>query len=176
MVAQERNMREIILLIIACIFSALVPFFNPLPVPQNNSTFPGWPTSFDGTPITLLPSTEREKSFEQDFPGKTGRFSDGKREIIIRWVTRETRTLHPAADCFRGIGYHVATSQLIRDTRNRVWNTFTAKKNDESLQVQEIIIDNDGNSWSDVSNWYWEATFQHTRGPWWAFTIAKRID
>jgi hypothetical protein len=49
--------------------------------------------------------SSREERFAADFPGRIARFSDGHREIIIRWVARETRALHSASDCFKGLGY-----------------------------------------------------------------------
>jgi hypothetical protein len=167
-------MRSIIPFIIACVFAGVVPFFAAPPLVQDNSAFPGWPSSFEGKKITALPVTEREQRFAQDFPGKIARFSDGKREIIIRWVTRETRTLHPASDCFRGIGYTVTPGPLTRDEQSRNWSTFNARKGKESLQVKEIIIGNANKSWSDASGWYWSAVFQKSTGPWWAFTVAER--
>src|SRR5262245_25920158 len=69
--------------------------------------FPGWPTHYDGHALKEMPLTRRELAFVEDFPGRVGRFSDGQREIIIRWIGAPTRRLHPAADCFRGSGYSI---------------------------------------------------------------------
>jgi hypothetical protein len=173
MAATEAIMRAIIFLLLACLLAAVAPCFSPRPVPQNTAAFPGWPATFDGAAVQALPRTARERQFEQEFPGKIGRFSDGKREIIIRWVTHETRTLHPAADCFRGIGYTITPRPLTRDAHNRTWSTFTAQKGPERLYIRELITDSAGNSWSDVSSWYWSAVLQRTHGPWWAYTVAE---
>ena len=165
-------MRAVIPFLVASLLAAIVPLWSPT-VPHSLLPFPGWPVSFDGVPLHALPLTTREQGFVQEFPGKIGRFSDGRREIIIRWVTREMRTLHSAADCFRGIGYTVTPPQLARDTHHRYWSTFTARKGGDQLRVRELITDTDGHTWNDVSAWYWAVVFQRTHGPWWAYTVAE---
>jgi exosortase/archaeosortase family protein len=72
------------------------------PAVQSSNVFPA---TFEGFEIKKLPLSERESYFLEDFPGHIGRFSDGKREIIIRYVWEATRKLHPASDCFRATGY-----------------------------------------------------------------------
>ena len=166
-------MRAVILFLIACLLAAIVPLFSTTGQ-QNTTPFPGWPASFDGMPLHALPLTAREQRFVQEFPGKIGRFSDGRREIIIRWVTEDTRTLHSAADCFRGIGYTVTPTPLIADAQHRYWSTFTARKGGETLRVRELITDGAGHTWNDVSAWYWAAVLQRTHGPWWAYSVAER--
>ena len=101
--------------------------------------FSGWPDQFEGKTLTPLPLTELEQRFTTDFPGKIGRFTDGKREIIIRWVTEATRKLHPASDCFQGIGYSVKPLALHRDNDGSLWASFAATKGDERLRVYERI-------------------------------------
>ncbi|MHB9026928.1 MAG: hypothetical protein ACYC7E_22565 [Armatimonadota bacterium] len=166
-------MRAVIPFIVTCLLAAIVPLYSPT-VHHDPTPFPGWPTSFDGVPLQALPLTTRERQFAQKFPGKIGRFTDGRREIVIRWVTQETRTLHSAADCFRGTGYTIMPAPLIRDTHHRYWSTFTAHKGGEQLRVRELITDTDGHAWNDVSAWYWSAVFQRTHGPWWAYSVAER--
>src|SRR5262245_8451285 len=65
--------------------------------------FPGWPSTFEGRSLRELPLSEREERFGAGFPGRIARFTDGQRELIIRWVAAPTRQLHSAADCFRGL-------------------------------------------------------------------------
>src|SRR4051794_38007133 len=90
-----------------CLIAAAVPLLPAPPAPAAASGFPGWPVEFEGRPLRPLPLTALEERFADNFPGRLGRFSDGEREIILRWVTRETRTLHPAADCFKASGYEL---------------------------------------------------------------------
>jgi hypothetical protein len=167
------------LYITACALAALVPL---LPHAQSrhrgdrNSSreFPGWPKSFEGRTLTALPLSEREERFGREFPGRTARFTDGRREIIIRWVTEPTRKLHPASDCFEGLGYSVKPSALRVDAQGSRWASFTAVRGDERLGVYERIYTERGDGWTDVSAWYWSALGEKSVGPWWAVTVAER--
>ena len=162
--------------IVACAVAALMPF---LCVQSNSSAnavavaFPGWPTDFEGKTLTPLPLTELEQRFNTDFPGKIGRFTDGKREIIMRWVTEATRKLHPASDCFQGIGYSVKPLAVHRDDKGSLWSSFAATKGNDRLRVYERIHNDSGETWTDVSAWYW-AALRHDAGSWWAITIAEK--
>jgi hypothetical protein len=156
--------------------AALMPFWSASETSSSSATpvtFPGWPTEFEGKTLTPLPLTELEKRFTTDFPGKIGRFTDGEREIIIRWVTEATRKLHPASDCFQGIGYSVKPLPLHRDNSGSLWAGFTATKREERLRVSERIHSDSGETWTDVSAWYWSA-LRHSNGSWWAITIAEK--
>jgi len=136
--------------------------------------FPGWPASLDGLPLTSLPMTEKEQIFGRDFPGRIGRFSDGRREIIIRYVTAATRKLHPAADCFRGIGYAVKPVSARRDASGHPMSCINARRGTDALTVCETIRDGGGANWADVSSWYWSALFNSGGGPWWSFVVAQK--
>jgi hypothetical protein len=138
------------------------------------SSFPGWPAKSENRLLKELPLTEREKKFDDGFPGRTGRFSDGSREIVIRWVMEETRKLHPAADCFKGIGYKVRPMPVRVDNDGNHWGSFEAERDNERILVRERIYDGAGNSWADVSAWYWAAFTGKTSGPWWAVTVAEK--
>src|SRR5262245_3744823 len=98
---------EIAALLLAAAVAALVPLTERSNGTAAGAPFPGWPTEYEGRALIELPLTQRETAFVQDFPGRVGRFTDGTREIIIRWVGAPTRRLHSAADCFRGSGYAV---------------------------------------------------------------------
>ena len=143
-----------------------------------NENFPGWPVSYEGSELTELPLTQREAAFVQDFPGRVGRFSDGRREIIIRWVGAPTRRLHPAADCFRGSGYSVTPMPVRKDAAGAAMSCFRASQfraNDgaDILMVCELIRDERGESWPDVSAWYWSGMLGTSSAPWWSFVVAE---
>jgi hypothetical protein len=123
--------------------------------------------------LTELPLSEREKRFIGEFPGRIARFTDGEREIIIRWITNETRKLHPSADCFKALGYTLHPMPIRVAAEGSRWSSFEALRGNEKLRVYERIYDQDGNSWVDVSAWYWAALTDNTKGPWWAVTIAE---
>lgn len=170
--------RSYVCYIIACVIALWTPLLNwrfetpgyTKPV----TPFPGWSSTFAGKPVTQLPLNEMEKTFASDFPGRIMRFSDGEREIIVRWVTEATRMLHPASDCFQGLGYTVKPLAAHRDQNGSLWASFAATKGDERLLVKEQIISDDGETWTDVSAWYWSALRHEGSGSWWAITVAEK--
>jgi exosortase/archaeosortase family protein len=139
--------------------------------------FPGWPTHFEGHELKPLPLSEREQRFAAGFPGRIARFTasspNGQREIILRWVVRETRALHSASDCFKGLGYAIHPLPMRVDESGNRWSSFEATRDSEGLRVLERIYAGD-ESWTDVSTWYWQALLGKTRGPWWAVTVTER--
>jgi hypothetical protein len=147
-----------------------------IPTPKakvGNSSFPGWPTHFEGRAITQLPLSKREAKFTEEFPGLIGRFTDGEREIILRWITEENRRVHPSSDCFQGIGYKIEPLPIWIDRDGNYWSSFKASNENESLYVYERTYDQQGNSWTDISSWYWAAIFGKTSSPWWSITVAS---
>lgn len=167
-------MRAVVAFLIACALAAVIPLWAPGRMAQPTIAFPGWPPALEGHPLRALPLTDRESRFTRDFPGRIARFTDGRREWVARWVSAPTRTLHPAADCFRGSGYAITPLPLYRDVQGQSWGAFRAEKPSERLLVREIIRDGAGRTWSDASAWYWAATLNRTHGPWWAYTVAER--
>jgi len=169
--------RSFIAYLIACAIAALVPYWSA----QHQIaagitpavTFPGWPSKFNGKTLTPLALNEREKSFASNFPGRIARFTDGQRELIIRWVTEPTRKLHPSSDCFQGLGYTVKPLPAHSDEHGALWARFAATKGNERLLVYEQIHADSGKTWTDVSAWYWSA-LQHDSGSWWAITVAEK--
>ncbi len=137
--------------------------------------FRSFPETFEGIEIKQLPLSERESYFLEDFPGSIGRFSDGRREIIIRYVREATRKLHPAGDCFRAVGYSTKPLPLKIGAGGERWSCFSAARADEKLRVCERIYDDAGNEWTDVSAWYWTA-LNKPAGGWWAVTVAEAND
>ncbi len=164
------------LFLIACLVSFWVPFWPEGETSGNGShLFPGWPEDISAHPLRAVPLQSQEESFAKLFPGKIGRFSDGENEWIIRWVVQPTRLLHPAVDCFRGSGYQIHPLPLKEDPDRSYWGVFKASKSNETLLVHERIYDDHGQSWPDVSAWYWTALFGRSTGPWWAVTRVCRL-
>lgn len=78
--------------LLICLLAALAPWVNGVgQAAPAGDAFPGWPTQFENRPLIALPLSALEESLQKDFPGRVGRFTDGRREIILRWVTRETQ-------------------------------------------------------------------------------------
>lgn len=166
--------------VLAFVCAAGLAAAAPLLEPAANSAatvahgFPGWPQSYEGMALTELPMSAREKAFATEFPGRISRFSDSRREIILRWVGAPTRKLHPASDCFRGIGYAITPMPLQRNSTGQAMGCFRASREGETLQVCELIRDaRGGSTWSDVSAWYWDTVWGESPGPWWSEVVAE---
>src|SRR5688572_25881492 len=117
------------LLIFACFVAAIVPLFSlksGAAVAESPEDFPGWPMQFEGKPLRTLPLGPLEQRFAAGFPGRIARFSDGEREIVLRWISRETRMLHPASECFRGVGFSVNPQPLRVGAGGERWGGFIA--------------------------------------------------
>lgn len=166
-----------VFLIICCLLAAIAPYFAAKQSTKPGSdaaNFPGFPSRFEDLELKNIGLTEREKIFEEDFPGKIGRFSDGRREIIIRWIHETTRKLHPAEDCFKGVGFSTSPLPVKIDEAGKKWSCFSARKGEDNLRVCELIYETSGNrEWTDVSSWYW-STINESGGSWWAITTAER--
>lgn len=152
----------------ACLALAIGPLLvHAEPAPNMETRdFPGWPEQWEGHYLESLPLTESEARFAENFPGKVRAFSTGPDKIIIRWVTRPTRKLHSASDCLRAVGFEIEKE---RD------GIFIANGDQGSYLVEETIYNETGR-WDNVSRWFWAATFQKTRGPWWAVTRMKLFE
>lgn len=139
-----------------------------------------WPQVWDGRPLRPLALTPVEQRFAARFPGAIGRFDDGERVIVLRSVTRPTRMLHPAADCFRGLGYRVEQVRLEHDAKQRLWRCFEAtapggERLPIRLRVCERIEANDGSAFIDPSSWFWAASLGNSSGPWRAVTVVEAL-
>lgn len=135
-----------------------------------------WPTRFRGRPLTRLAATPLEARFAARFPGAVARFAvGGTGEVLIaRQVTRATRMLHPAADCFRAAGFTASPARVAADADGVRWRCFVAARDGARFRVCERIHDARGGAWTDVSAWYWAALAGE--GPWWALTAVTPID
>lgn len=155
--------------------AALAPVLLPgkAATASADARFPGFPATYDGQPLSELPLSAKEVAFAADFPGRIGRFTDGRREIIVRYVSTATRKLHPAADCFRGLGYAVTPISMRRNAAGQAMSCFTAKGPGGTYRVCEHLVDGSGNSWPDVGAWYWSALFAASGGGWWSYTVAE---
>jgi hypothetical protein len=130
-----------------------------------------WPTHFRDRPLTQLPLSDLEERFARRFPGSIARFTDGRRMLILRQVQRPTRQLHPAADCFKALGYTIDRPRPVVDEEDARWTCFAATRDGARLRVCERIHDSAGNAWTDTSAWFWAA--QYGGGPWWATTVVE---
>ena len=149
-----------------------------LPVTDTNVTIaranlPVWPATWEGAPLRQISLSEREVVFNNSFPGQVAKFTDGRRELILRWVTRGTRQLHSSSDCFRGLGYKINPRPAVLDARGARWSCFAAERGGSRLFGRERITDESGREWTDVSAWFWSVFLRQTKGPWTAVTIVE---
>lgn len=163
-------------ILLAAVAAAMAPLIDKAggSASTSRTSFGGWPTHYEGLALTELPLTQREVAFTRDFPGRVGRFTDGRREIIIRWVNAPSRRLHSAADCFRGSGYRTIPLPVRRDATGAAMGCFRASHRADDLMICEVIRDERGETWPDVSAWYWHAMFGSSPAPWWSFVVAER--
>ena len=137
-----------------------------------------WPQSFEGKTLTALTMTDMEREFGKGFPGEIGNFLCGDQQIIMRYVTRATRKLHPAADCLRASGHHIGEVKIHADMDGNHWAGCEAVKAGQRLFLRERIVEigNVHAEWSDVSSWYWHALLAPDEGPWLAITVISQVD
>ena len=157
-------------------FAALAPLLaRPTDTAADPAAVPAWPHEFDGKPLTAMRIDDAERKLIGRFPGALARFSDGERELLMRWVTRPTRQLHPAEDCYRGWGFEVSASEVRAGHDGSRWRCFTATRSggpDQSREVCEQVRDVEGGFFTDVSSWYWASTLGRSRGPWLSIIVA----
>jgi hypothetical protein len=134
-----------------------------------------WPREIDGERLRPLALTAVEQRFADRFPGRIGRFEAAGDVWVLRDVARPTRALHPAGDCFRGLGYRIERTQLHSDADARLWRCFIAERDGERLRVCERIVDAQGQGFVDASSWFWAAALGRSSGPWRAITRVEGL-
>lgn len=161
--------------ILICFMVACIPFARLQPaVTAQSIVEPDWPSHYQGTPLKRLELTAQEERFLGSFPGYMAKFTDGQRELHLRMVRRPTRMLHPISDCLRGAGYSIGRRFLEQDRWENTWGCVGASKNALNLKVCERIYDENGNSWSDVSAWYWTNAWQEQPAKiWWSVAVVE---
>jgi hypothetical protein len=142
-----------------------------------NARFHEWPSQWDGAALRPLAPSAVEERFADRFPGAIARLTDGRQTLLLRQVHTPTRMLHPAADCYRALGYRIEQARLERDAQARLWRCFvTERPGAQKLRVCERIVDAEGSAFTDTSDWYWAATSGRSHGPWQAVTLARPIE
>lgn len=130
-----------------------------------------WPLTVDGEALRPLALSDVERRFAARFPGAIGRFASADATWILRRADRPTRMLHPATDCYRGLGYTIRDERLVAGPSG-LQRCFGAVRDGARLAVCERIVDADEIVFTDTSAWYWAAMTGRSRGPWLAATRA----
>jgi hypothetical protein len=140
-----------------------------------------WPTQWHGQPLQPRALSAVEQRFALQFPGRIARFAlADESELVLREVTRPTRMLHPAADCWRGIGWRIETTRLEREGADNnddsaLWRCFEASRDGQRVRVCERIVDAQGRAFTDTSAWFWAASLGRSAGPWQAVTRVSAL-
>lgn len=134
-----------------------------------------FPAHWQGMPLRPLAPTEVEQRFARHFPGTLVRLTDGQQVLVLRTVTRPTRMLHPATDCYRGLGYRIRDEQLEVLADKTRWRCFIAVRGGQGVRVCERIEDAQGQGYTDTSAWYWASVVGQSTGPWKAMTVATPL-
>jgi len=133
------------------------------------------PTEWQGMPLRPLALSEVELRFARHFPGTLARMTDGHQVLVLRTVNQPTRMLHPATDCYRGLGYRIRNEQLEEHTDKTRWRCFIAERDGRAVRVCERIEDAQGQGFTDTSAWYWASAAGQSTGPWEAITVATPL-
>lgn len=157
---------------------ALLPLLRPTAVRAEagaTRAFTETPQVWQGRALRPLALSAVEQRFASHFPGRITRLTDGEQLLVLRDVSTPTRMLHPATDCYRGLGYHIEQARLERDAEALLWRCFVAERGGVKTRVCERIVDANGASFTDTSSWYWAAQLGRSRGPWLAVTTARPL-
>ena len=133
------------------------------------------PAQWQGQALRPLALSDVEQGFARRFPGTLARMTDGRQVLVLRQVERPTRMLHPAVDCYQGLGYRIAAQQLELDRERLLWRCFEAERRGQRVRVCERIVDAQGQGFTDTSAWYWAAALGQSQGPWQAVTVASPL-
>ena len=164
------------LLLPACVlWGAVASAARPPAAAAGNGAGFELPAQWQGQALRPLALSDVEQRFARHFPGTLARMTDGRQVLVLRAVHRPTRMLHPAADCYRGLGYGIAHQQLQLDGDRQLWRCFEAARAGQRLRVCERIVDARGSGFTDASAWYWAALLGQSQGPWQAITIASPL-
>ena len=133
------------------------------------------PSDWNGAALRPLALSDVERRFARHFPGTLARLTNGTQVLVWRTVNQPTRMLHPATDCYRGLGYRIRDEQLEQQGEHQRWRCFVAERAGRRQRVCERIEDANGQGFTDASAWYWAAIAGQSGGPWKAVTVATLL-
>lgn len=138
---------------------------------------------FDGQSLRTIPFDEREARFYSVFPGTAARFTDGRSVYLVRRITRTSRNLHSAAECYRALGFD--TRELTPEIKDfpvlgleKVrFSRFAVTEKKQTFEVLEVIVSEAGSVYLTPSEWYWKTALGgKDPGPWTAYSVKTSAD
>ncbi len=162
--------------VVCCSLAATMPLvIKQTAAVTTTARFEGWPELFEGHSLKVIPLSDLNRRFAQGFPGKIAVFSTGTARVVFRWVPQPTRQLHAASNCYHAGGYQITWLPQYLDGQDNRWAAFEAARDGERFRIRERIYDQTGQSWTDVSSWYWAALLNKSSSPWWSVSVAERV-
>jgi len=177
-----------VLFVVSSVLAMLVPLSGRTAAGEV-SRAPQLPGAWLGAPLRRLPEAEMDRRWAASGAGDVSRFTlPGGEELLLRWVPRANRALHPVEDCYRGLGYTIVPLSPVRTVapavaepgwppgRVVVWRRFLAQRPGESLEVRDVLLSTGGGAYSDPAWWWWcvAGPGASDRGPWWSVTVQSR--
>jgi hypothetical protein len=137
-----------------------------------------FPATFCGRTLREVGMTEAERRFYARLPGTVKQFETSEEKLLVRYVIRSARELHPASECYLANGATleypgpvVYPAPEFSDVLPE-WSRFVAELDGTDYEVTETVISTDGaHRYRDIQEWYWKcATGGEDKGPWIALT------
>jgi hypothetical protein len=163
------------LILMLAVVAGAVPLIEMTPRYKIVDAAPRWPSQFEGRAITPIAPSAEDRELARGFPGRLQRFSDGRRQIVLRTITAPTRRLHQARDCFKAIGSTISPAPMRVSPDGKAASCFIAKRGGKTLKICEQIRGPQGKSWPDVSSWYWSAVLGSSTAPWMASMTVEAL-
>jgi len=164
-----------LVLLPACLAAGIAAMVRQVPAVAPSVAASELPREWNGRALRPLALSEVETRFAARFPGSLARMTDGEQVLVLRTVRTPTRMLHPAADCYRAVGWRIGAQRLEQDADQALWRCFEAERGGQRMRVCERIVAADGTGFTDTSAWYWAAALGQSHGPWHAVTVARAL-
>ena len=116
------------ILILGVVLAAFLPNLLWLPARSNATIqtvgFPGSSAIQEVRGLKQVPLSPADARFAQGFAGNSGRFVGTDREVVVRWINRETRQVQSSSAWLSGEGYKIENLPATRDRAGIRWAHF----------------------------------------------------
>ncbi len=160
----------VVLVCLAMIPAAIAAARTSAPAQGNPAIDVEWPLQWNKQSLQREPLSRESEQFAARFPGGMAQFTTGNATVLFRFTERPTRMMHPAEDCYEGIGFQVKPLPAEQDAAGHLWSRFEYTRSDgETRVVRQCYFEVNGSdlstfqpsagtrSWPDASSWFWHA-------------------